>query len=198
MSFGRITPTEFPIRVSLRAAMGESDVITDVIIPPPPAGFKPPQTLISFRAHERLRARRRAARRSGQAEIHRVHDDHPQDREWHRRHLRRGRRPQRLLGHDDPPGAAAGFRAGGYPVNAISSSDDPKEDLDATTPTIYARRTGQSHRSHPRTDLGESDRRRIRGFRVPVVRPGLPRRENAAQANRGPDALSVAALPASG
>jgi len=61
--------------------MAESDVITDVIIPPPPAGFKPPQTLISFRAHERLRARRRAARRSGQAEIHRVHDDHPQDRE---------------------------------------------------------------------------------------------------------------------
>jgi len=29
--------------------MAESDVITDVIIPPPPAGFKPPQTLISFR-----------------------------------------------------------------------------------------------------------------------------------------------------
>src|SRR5206468_3284060 len=143
MSFGRITPTELPIRVSLRAAMVGSNVITSVIIPRPFAGFKS------------------------------------------------------RLGHDDPPGAAAGFRAGGSPVNAISSCDDPKEDLDAIQ-TVYPRRPGQSHRSRPRTGLGESDRRRIRGFRVPVVRPGLSRSEDAAQALRGPRALRVPAFPARG
>src|SRR5207249_4649921 len=85
MSFGRITPTELPIRVSLRAAMVGSNVITSVIIPRPFAGFKS------------------------------------------------------RLGHDDPPGAAAGFRAGGYPVNAISSCDDPKAYPDAII-TIYTHR----------------------------------------------------------
>src|SRR6266704_2900305 len=76
--------------------------------------------------------------------------------------------------------------------------NNPKEDLDATIPAVYARRSVQSLRSRPGAGVGESDRRRIRGFRVPVVRPGLPRRENAAQALRGPDALRVPAFPARG
>src|SRR6266545_1395294 len=66
--------------------------------------------------------------------------------------------------------------------------NNPKEDLDATIPAVYARRSVQSLRSRPGAGVGEGDRRRIRGFRVPVVRPGLSRREDAAQALRGPGA----------
>src|SRR5712691_3063724 len=76
--------------------------------------------------------------------------------------------------------------------------NNPKEDLDATIPAVYARRSVQSLRSRPGAGVGEGDRRRIRGFRVPVVRPGLSRREDAAQALRGPGAFRVPAFPARG
>src|SRR6266699_1141129 len=76
--------------------------------------------------------------------------------------------------------------------------NNPKEDLDATIPAVYARRPVQSLRSRPGAGVGEGDRRRIRGFRVSVVRPGLSRREDAAQALRGPGAFRVPAFPARG
>src|SRR6266853_645165 len=76
--------------------------------------------------------------------------------------------------------------------------NNPKEDLDATIPAVYARRSVQSLRSRPGAGVGESDHRRVRGFRVPLVRPGLSRREDAAQALRGPGAFRVPAFPARG
>src|SRR5882762_466919 len=121
MSFGRITPTELPIRVSLRAAMVGSNVITSVIIPRLFRGFKRPPELDRGLARPRIQY---------------------------------------------------------HPCN------DPKEDPDATIPAVYARRPRQSHRSHPRPGVGEGDRRRIRGLRMPVMRPGLSRREDAAQTVR--------------
>jgi len=128
------------IRVSLRAAMGESDVITDVIIPPPSAGFKPPQALISFRG---------AWSASAPDGAQRVDPERQKFTEYTTITHKTANAPASptarpptatATGHDDPPGAASRFSRRRLSCECNIMLRRSKEDLDATTPTVYARR----------------------------------------------------------